>query len=271
MRNGPLEILFDAKRRDTHKSAVIKGLAVATLSVCIVTVPAGALGQNRPGAGFLRAHFVTDEGLPGAVVDDAVQTQDGFLWLVADGQILVRFDGKSFHVFDNVNARKLAAAPNGDLWVGTPEGLTRIPSSSFSESTISAAATHRPGPGNGSIITTLQFTRNGELLVGTENGLFRYERDQFVAVGPRVSIRRVEEAPDGNLLITNGIGFIELAGAEEVRHPGLADRLGVKEDEIFHVLRDRQHNTWYATAMGLHAKLMDESRSWERTRGSHVP
>lgn len=34
---------------------------------------------------------------------------------------------------------------------------------------------------------------------GTEGGLFRYERDQFVLVGQRVPTQRIEEAPNGNL------------------------------------------------------------------------
>jgi ligand-binding sensor domain-containing protein len=36
-----------------------------------------------------------------------------------------------------------------------------------------------------------------------------------------------------------------------VPHPGLTDRLGVQETDIFHVLRDRQGNTWYSTAKGI--------------------
>jgi signal transduction histidine kinase/ligand-binding sensor domain-containing protein len=234
-----------------HESAAITRLAAATLSVLIVSVPVHALGQNEPEVSFLRTHFVTDDGLPGSVVDDAVQTPDGFLWLVADGQDLVRFDGKRFHRFEKVAARRLAVAPNGDLLVGTLNGLIRIPSSSFNQSTLSGLAIQRPGPDKASLITTLRIIRNGELLVGTENGLFRYEQDRFVAVVPSASIRRVEEAPDGHLLITTGTGFMELAGVEVVPHPGLSDRLGVKDNEIFQVLKDRRNNTWYATSKGV--------------------
>ena len=72
---------------------------------------------------------------------------------------------------------------------------------------------YRPAPGKASHILRLHFTRGGVLWVGTADGLFRYERDQFVAVGPRVRTHQIQEAPDGNLLVINEEGFMELAGS----------------------------------------------------------
>ena len=89
------------------------------------------------------------------------------------------------------------------------------------------------------------------LWVGTADGLFRHDQNQFVAVGPRVSTHRMQEAPDGNLLVMNAQGFLELAGSEVVPHLQLAAQLEVKEKDIFDVLKDSHGNTWYCTARGV--------------------
>ena len=214
-------------------------------------VPARALDPNQPANSLLRTHFTTEDGLPGTVVDQVVQTNDGFLWLITNRSFLNRFDGKNFDGFNNPRASTLAVAPNGDLWVGTYEALIRIPSSSFDEFKLSGLTFYQPGPGKASQIGPLHFSSSGVLWVGTAEGLFRYENGQFLAVGPRRSTHKIREAPDGHLLVINDEGFMELAGSEVVPHPGLAAQLDVKDREIFDVLKDRRGNTWYCTGKGV--------------------
>lgn len=229
----------------------ISCLMVATLWVLISGIPVRALDPNQPATSFLQTHFTIDDGLPGGIVDQIAQTQDGFLWLITNGSYLSRFDGKRFYRFDKPKSKTLAVAPDGDLWVGTLEELIRIPSSNFNQFALTGLISYHPGPGDASHIRCLRFSRSGVLWIGTDDGLFRYEGDQFVAVGPRVSTHQITEAPDGHLLVITGEGFIEFAGSEVVPHPRLAAQLGVKENEIFDVLRDRHDNTWYCTAMGV--------------------
>ena len=228
-----------------------KGLILTILCILMSGAPVLALDPNQPVNSFLRTHFTTDEGLPGAVTGEVAQTQDGFLWVITNGSFLTRFDGKNFTGFKNPRAATLAVAPDGDLWLGTDEGLIRIPSSSFTQFTFSGLTTYQPGPGKASKIVCLRFSRSGVLWVGTAEGLFRYEKDQFVAVGPRVSTHNLREAPDGHLFVFNDEGFMELAGSEVVPHPGLAAQLGVKDNEIFDVLKDHLGNTLYGTGKGV--------------------
>ncbi|HYV13010.1 MAG TPA: two-component regulator propeller domain-containing protein [Pyrinomonadaceae bacterium] len=228
-----------------------KFLLLASLWLLLSALPARALDPNQPASSFLRTHFTTDEGLPGPVVGQIQQTKDGFLWLITNGSFLTRFDGKTFGSFKNPRAAVLAVAPDGDLWVGADYGLVRIPSSSFNQFTFSGLTEYQPGPGKASQIRSLRFSSNGVLWIGTVDGLFRYEGEKFVAVGPRVSTDRIEESPDGHLLVFNGDGFMELAGSEVVPHPGLAAQLEVKNNEIFDVLKDRRGNTWYCTGKGI--------------------
>src|SRR5260370_41218250 len=101
--------------------------------VCMVAV-AGLVGYcsaqdpSQPSSSYLRAHFGREDGLRGGVVDEIVQSHDGFLWLIVNGSFLTRFDGRQFTGFDSpAHATSLAVAPDGDLWVGTNDHLERIP------------------------------------------------------------------------------------------------------------------------------------------------
>ncbi len=229
----------------------IRRLALTVLAVFLAGVPVCALDPNLPASSLLRTHYTTDNGLPALVVDQTVQTKDGFLWLILNGAILVRFDGRNFYRFNNPRVTTMAVAPDGDLWVGNTEGLVRIPSSSFNQFSLSRLTFYRPIPDKATPIWSLRFSKSGALWVGTGDGLFRYEHEQFVAVGPRIRTGQIVEAPDGHMLVTNEQGLMELAGSELISHSGLAAQLGIRNSEIFDVLKDRHGNTWYGTAKGV--------------------
>ena len=228
----------------------IRYLALATLWLLTSGVPARALDPNQPASSFIRTHFTTDDGLPGSVVDHIVQTQDGFLWLITNSFDLVRFDGKNFHLFDKPPSWTLAVAPDGDLWVGGLQDLRRIRPSNFNQFTLTDSTSYHPGPAIESDVTALRFTRNGVLWLGTSGGLFLYEGDQFVPVGPRVLTYNINEAPDGHLLVINKDGFMELNGSEVVPHPELPTKLG-KDNQLFQIMKDSRGNTWYCTGNGV--------------------
>ena len=171
---------------------IIKRISCLILATLCLSVSARALDPYQPAGSFISTHFATDDGLPGSVVDQVVQTQDGFLWVVTNGIDLARFDGKSFRLFDKPNSWTLAVGPDGDLWVGGLQNLRRIRPSSFNQSTLTETTYYQPGPGPESNVTFLRFTRNGVLWIATSGGMFRYEGDRFIPVGPRVLTRYIE-------------------------------------------------------------------------------
>lgn len=212
--------------------------------VFLLTSYAHAAPQTHSDPNFLRTHFTTDDGLPAPVVNQTTQTNDGFLWLVVNSNLLVRFDGKNFFLFSEPRPKTLAAAPDGALWLGTNDGLIHIPADSLNQFTLSGLITYHPGAGKANTVNCLRFSHTGALWVGTDDGLFRFEHDQFTPFGPRVSTRQVDEAPDGHLLLITEQGFTEFAGDEVVPHPKVAN-------EILHVLKDSQGNIWYCTPLGI--------------------
>lgn len=214
--------------------------------------PVGAVDADQPPSDLLRTHFTTDDSLPGSVAENMVQTHDGFLWLIINGNNLVRFDGKAFSTFSNPRPNVLAVAPDGDLWVGTVQELIRVPASSFNQFTLTGLVSYRPVPGKASHVTCLRFDRSGKLWVGTTRGLFRYDGgEQFTPLGPRVATRKIQEAPDGHILVSTEKGLIEYTSTAEVMHPQLPAQLGIQDGDIFDVLKDRHGNTWYCTGLGV--------------------
>src|SRR5258708_1658324 len=63
----------------------------------VLAVPwyAVALDPHRPASNYLRTTFTIEDGLPSNIVNDIVQTRDGFLW-IGTPTGLVRFDGRHF-------------------------------------------------------------------------------------------------------------------------------------------------------------------------------
>jgi ligand-binding sensor domain-containing protein len=151
----------------------IGNLIAATLALLLVTHTAHARAPNQPVNSYLRTQFNSDEGLPANIVDEIVQSGDGFLWLVLHGHYLTRFDGRHFTGFSQPKeVRALASAPNGDLWVGTTTDLERIPASTLNQFGPLAAISYQPGSQKSIHINCLRFSRSGVLWVGATDGLY---------------------------------------------------------------------------------------------------
>ena len=238
-------------------------LIAAALAFLCGTQRAHAHDSNQSTDSYLRTHFGPEEGLTG-VVDDLVQTNDGFLWFVMNGKLLARFDGRRFTGFSQPrDATTLASAPNGDLWVGTSTDLEQIPASALNQFPPLPGASYRPLPAtsyrptqNKNIhVVCLRFGRSGVLWVGTTDGLYRFERGVFSSVIPGVTIIHMQEASNGHLLMVTSRGFIEWDGSHEVQQPNLAAELGVKPTDIYAVLEDRHGVVWFCTAKGVARRI----------------
>src|SRR6202034_3763321 len=77
----------------------------------------------------------------------------------------------------------------------------------------------------------------------------------FLPVIPRLGIYRIEEASNGHLLVITSEGFVEWDGSRAVPHPEVAKQLGVRTDEVFHVLEDSNGVTWFCTTQGVARRI----------------
>ena len=234
---------------NTGRSARLRSLCGLFLFVAVSS--AWAVDPSRPVSSYIRNRFTHEDGLPSDVVDQIVESRDGFL-LLEGGGIFARFDGRRFYVFDLMSVTTaMALAKDGDLWVGTNDDLEKIPAAALNQSGDVPTTSYHPGPGKSSHITSIHLTRNGVLWVGTAAGLYRFENGVFSVVIPGTFIQRIEEASKGHLLVITREGFVEWDGLRAIPHPELAAQLGVKANGIFHVFEDSHGVTWFCTAKGI--------------------
>jgi signal transduction histidine kinase/ligand-binding sensor domain-containing protein len=221
-----------------------------------------ALNPNQPTSSYLQTTFTAADGLPSNVVNAIVQTANGFLWLGTDDG-LCRFNGRKFERVSFRGSgpnpqgvvRSLAISPKGDLWIGTDTGLALIPRSGLDHFESSLVTFYHTGVGKREEIFCLHFSRDGALWVGTRLGLFRWRDGKFQVVLPDAWVSRIEEAPNGHILVVNGRDWSELDGLREIPHHDIAARLGVSPDEIFHVVPDRSGAFWFCTIAGVARKV----------------
>jgi signal transduction histidine kinase/ligand-binding sensor domain-containing protein len=239
--------------RHNHIHVKCHCIGLCVLALFAAARPAIALDPRQPAADYLRLTFTAEDGLHSSVVNDVMQTQDGFL-IVGSGRGLFRFDGHRFAEMNSdppkqIVAYSLAEGPDGDLWVATKFGVYRAPHAEIGQRWQTLSVYHM-GQGAADPVACLRFTRAGVLWAGTPYGLFYFTKDHFqqAAAG---DIQRIEEARNGHLLISTTHGFFEWDGSRVIEHPEIPTALGIRAEEVFHVLEDRSGVTWYCTAKGI--------------------
>jgi ligand-binding sensor domain-containing protein/signal transduction histidine kinase len=230
-------------------------LAYALALLTAATRPGLALDPQSPGSRYRRTTLTTEDGLGANVINDILQTRDGFLW-IGTYQGLTRFDGQHFTsvrgVKLNVNVHSMAEGPDGDLWLGTQAGVFRVSPRLLEQPGDPRVTVYHLGPRGDDAVSRVLVGQDGALWAGTRRGLYRWNGGSgFSAVVGGFAVNRFEEAPDGHILIPNSKGYVEWDGAGAVDHPEVVQQLGIGPDQVFHVFRDRQGAMWFSTGQGL--------------------
>ena len=218
-----------------------------------------ALDPQSPASRYRRTTFTTEDGLGANVINDILQTRDGFLW-IATYTGLTRFDGQHFTrvTFPNlfVNVRSMAEGPDGDLWLGTVAGVLRVSPRLLEQNGDPRVTVYHLGPSGDDGVARILFGHDGTLWAGTKRGLYRWNGGaDFSPVVSGLEVNRMEEAPDGHILVVNSKGYVAWDGARIIEHPEVAQQLGIRPDQVFQVFPGRQGALWFSTAQGLFRQL----------------
>jgi signal transduction histidine kinase/ligand-binding sensor domain-containing protein len=230
-------------------------LAFAVALLAAATRPGLALDPQSPASSYHRTTFTTEDGLEANVINDLLQTKDGFLW-IATYAGLTRFDGQHFTQVTfpklSVNVHSMAEGPDGDLWLGTSTGVFRISPRLLEQPGDPRITVYHLGARGDDVVRRILLGRNGTLWAGTKRGLYRWNgASDFSPVVSGFEVSHIEETPDGHILMPNSKGYLEWDGARAVDHPEVAQQLGIKPDQVFYVFPDRQGAFWFSTAQGL--------------------
>jgi ligand-binding sensor domain-containing protein/signal transduction histidine kinase len=207
---------------------------------------------------FVRTDFTVDDGLPDNVVNCVAQTANGLLW-VGTEEGLASFDGRDFTRTELSPAgsmpqgavHALLESSQGDLWVGTDAGIVFIRKEGLDRFDPSSQVSYRVGAEN-NLVNALAQTREGDVWAGTRNGLYRFESGRFVQVVALYGVFRINQALNGNLLLTvAGSQLLEWDGHRLIPHQELAANHGRDKTQIYQAFQDRSGTMWYATGEGL--------------------
>lgn|GEM_PF-868344 len=234
-------------------AAAILGTLLGMCSANVVAQPSVSAKRD-----YIRTDFTVEDGLPDNVVNAIIQTENGLLWVGTQAG-LATFDGREFHPvnFEIPGAPSQGAVQgllldsNGDLWVGGNAGLVLIPKAALDNPEPVSFRFFRLGKGKSDEVEAIYQARNGVLWVGTTHGLYRKDGGNFVSALQNISVSRLDETTDGNLLIVTNKSLLEYDGQKATAHPDLFRRFNIHEDEIFDLHRDHKGTLWYSTAAGV--------------------
>lgn len=211
---------------------------------------------KKTGLGFTTIPLPADYS--SSKIFDMAEDRKGNLWLAFTGMGVLKFNGDTFERFDtgaglpNGYIRTIETAPNGDIWVGGREGVVVISGDTaralpYADLSGPSVSDIRFLQDNSVVICTFgfgvfiikdgevkQFTQNsglpsnhircvaelpnGELWVGSREGLGRYHKGAFETYGeaeglPYSNVKSLGTDRQGNLWVgTDGQGVLMQAG-----------------------------------------------------------
>jgi ligand-binding sensor domain-containing protein/signal transduction histidine kinase len=218
--------------------------------------------------GFTRKVWQTQDGLPEQTVQAFAQTPDHYLWIGTTGGLL-RFDGARLTVFDVENTPQLGTnsvfslmvSRDGSLWIGTEGGgLLRYEAGRF------RVFGAQDGLSDGFVRALLE-DRQGNIWVGTDNGLLRFAGGKFKRVDgvdgrPTIAVHAIAEDRLGRLWVGGSrLLCIDRDELREYRLPGVSSQNRVKS-----ILETTDGTIWVGTVSGLD-RLRPGTGVFERMSG----
>ncbi len=236
-------------------------------TLVLTTLGHRALSERLP----LRVYSIED-GLPHVRVNAIRRDSQGFLWFCTDGG-LSRWNGYEFesytksdglphaHINDFVETRR------GEFWIATDGGLARY----YPGRRSTPFVTYFPGPSSlARTINVLLEDRDGTVLVGTSDGLYRLKQTPSgVRITPEYSAFPADErdgsmvsalllAHDGKLWVGAGSGVYCRGPNGHWRRFSTAD--GLPENFVYQLREAPDGRIWAGTRGGL-VKLANEQEN----------
>lgn len=208
-------------------------------------------GLNRIKDGNISA-FGKADGLSTDFILSVLESRDGSIWAGSDfGGGLHRFKDGKFTTYgraagfpDRLVIASLAEDHEGNIWVGTRNGLFRLRDDKFAIFTTRQGLSHNR-------INALFAGQDGVLWVGVENGLLRYQAGKFTrepACQGTVVVSIYEDADKTLWIGTYGKGLKRIKNS-------IADTYtssqGLYSDSIYDIVEDDRSNLWVNSSKGI--------------------
>jgi diguanylate cyclase (GGDEF)-like protein len=231
--------------------ALFRGLFLLLIALLAFAASLQALDPQKQINQYGHDSWTSQRGLPGEAVYQILQTRDGYLWL-RTGSGLARFDGVRFVSMDaeigSESVKAICKGAEGDLLIRTVSRTLIFKDGRFSNF-------RPPAPLPDGAIRVLFESREHELFVGSDNSIYRIEKDG------KATLLRGSTAWI-NAFLEDNTGKIWIAGATSIflyENNTLSGPLNKSgRPKLINALsEDSQHRIWAATREGLyelHAK-----------------
>jgi ligand-binding sensor domain-containing protein len=191
--------------------------------------------------------------LNGLPVRNLFRDSRGALWVGTDGQGVVRIIGGNAVRFTmkqglvNDFTRAFCEDRNGDIWIGTDDGVSRWHAGTFQNFNTKDGLVYHS-------IRVLLPDHDGSLWIATDGGLSRFRSGAFVS-DPLLDHLRGEKVwalfqePGGDLWIgTNGRGLFLLANGKLTQ---FTTKEGLPSNKIHFLTGDNRDNLWMSGPSGI--------------------
>jgi len=215
-------------------------------------------------AGWQR--FTDDESLARAPIEAMREDRDGNLWVAELARMVRLRDGKMFEHVELqgivLSVRAIFEDREGNLWLGSQwNGLTRLRNGWTRRYTLREGL-HTP------LLWSVAEGREGELWIGTDDGLSRFRDGRFEQVVPG------SELPHPNaytLLVEDDAIWIGTRRGLAVLRDGRLQRprafAAMRSAQINGILRTRDGVLWFATTTGLYRQAGAELERFAEAEG----
>ena len=133
-------------------------------------------------------NFTKKDGIPGSVVANVIQDKNKVLWVGTNGGTVIYKDRK-FIKFDSTHllSKSMILCSlediDGTLWFGYGKGVMHINPDKIDDPLIKD---YKQGDGPQNIIRSISKNNKGELIAGSEHGIFVLRKDSFLLYSPHL-------------------------------------------------------------------------------------
>jgi len=183
------------------------------------------------------------------LINHAIYDNEQGIWLGLEEKGLVFRDNQAEQdktIIADVRVFKIAQARDNTLWLATNKGL-------YSVINKNEVTHYDSGMGlPDTPVYTVMITKQQQLIVGTEHGVFTLVNNHFISLDPRLNTEAVQsllqDSNDDIWVGTTNNGLYRLSdnGLEK-----LDDNKGLPNNRIVSMVEDKEHSIWVGTNAGL--------------------
>lgn len=247
-------VRFDGRRFELYRQEQLAGMTDSGILI-IKRLANGQMlfGGARGGLVIVGAEQAKLLPKVAAAINDVMEDQDGNLWVSTEGSGLFKISvqGELQQFQQELN---LLSAITHDLhqtsadriWLGTADGLL------WFNPQLAKPRFHRVDVFAGLNIAAITTNPQGQLLIGSENGAYLFENQQFNLLDPalhKVRVNKMLVDKEGAIWIgsfADGVFRYSALGLES-----LNTSHGLPNNKIYSLFQDRENSLWIGTNAGL--------------------